>query len=270
MAMNIIPLPPSLFGFEVSVVDLKDHLPKGAVQASQVSTWANVSTSQGTGPAPADFQAITDDPGMVQITIAIVRQTPGQTVRGSIRKQRGGWAWVGGGQSISLEASDPCVTRVWPAGHGMTDHEYSEFCLTRITSRSESTPWTIGLTYDLANDVIGGDASGPAGSLLSLQKDLGSNGQISVSLTVTGLARSFARDIRPLFRDSDITCMNEMRQTPRINLASYADVRPYAAMILQALSASENGFSPHMPQDGWWPVASRLVFKQWVEQGTPP
>jgi len=53
---------------------------------------------------------------------------------------------------------------------------------------------------------------------------------------------SFARDIRPLFRDRDIQSMQYA-----FDLASYDDVRAHAQPIYAVLAAGQ------MPWDGAWP-----------------
>lgn len=69
---------------------------------------------------------------------------------------------------------------------------------------------------------------------------------------------SFAADIRPLFRDSDVAAMKF-----RLDLSSYEDVRENADEIYERL---EDG---SMPCDGGWPANQVATFKAWIDAGTP-
>jgi len=69
---------------------------------------------------------------------------------------------------------------------------------------------------------------------------------------------SFASDIRPLFRDSDIAAMSSF-----FDLSDYGDVRVNAAAIYEKL---EDG---SMPCDGGWPADQVGTFKAWIDAGTP-
>lgn len=69
---------------------------------------------------------------------------------------------------------------------------------------------------------------------------------------------SFAADIRPLFRDSDVTAMKF-----RLDLSSFEDVRDNADEIYERL---EDG---SMPCDGGWPATKVATFKAWIDAGTP-
>jgi hypothetical protein len=71
-------------------------------------------------------------------------------------------------------------------------------------------------------------------------------------------APSFAADIRPLFRDSDIAAMSSM-----IDLSSYDDVKANADEIYERLSDGS------MPCDGAWPNEQVETFKSWKDAGTP-
>jgi hypothetical protein len=73
-------------------------------------------------------------------------------------------------------------------------------------------------------------------------------------------ALSFAADIGPLFRDSDIKAMKPMG----IDLSSYADVKKRAHDIYARLIAKE------MPCDGGWGEDRMGKFKQWVDGGMLP
>lgn len=69
---------------------------------------------------------------------------------------------------------------------------------------------------------------------------------------------SFARDIKPLFRESDRLSMRWA-----FDLENYQDVSTHAQAILERLS---NGT---MPCDGKWPEEQISLFRRWVEAGMP-
>lgn len=69
---------------------------------------------------------------------------------------------------------------------------------------------------------------------------------------------TFASDIRPLFRDSDIAAMASM-----IDLSSYEDVRSHADEIHTRLSEGS------MPCDGAWPENKVELFRAWMDAGMP-
>ena len=70
---------------------------------------------------------------------------------------------------------------------------------------------------------------------------------------------SFAKDIRPLFREMDINSMKKA-----FDLSSYDDVRSHADAILGKVSAGS------MPCDGPWPQEQVDAFRRWVEDGMKP
>ena len=70
---------------------------------------------------------------------------------------------------------------------------------------------------------------------------------------------SFATDIRPLFRDRDISSMEFA-----FDLASYEDVRTHAEAIYATLAAGQ------MPCDGPWPDEDVRQFRSWVDTGALP
>ena len=75
------------------------------------------------------------------------------------------------------------------------------------------------------------------------------------------MALSFAKDIRPLFRDSpDVDTMKEFG----LDLSAYDDVKAQAQGILERL---EDG---SMPCDEPWPKAQIATFKQWMNEGSAP
>jgi len=75
------------------------------------------------------------------------------------------------------------------------------------------------------------------------------------------MALSFAKDIRPLFRDDpDVTTMKEVG----LDLSSYADVKAKAESIHATL------VSGSMPCDGAWPEDRISLFKKWMDEGMAP
>jgi hypothetical protein len=70
---------------------------------------------------------------------------------------------------------------------------------------------------------------------------------------------SFAADIRPLFRDKDISEMLFV-----FDLSQYDDVRTNAAAIYERLADGS------MPCDEPWPADQIEVFRQWLDEGSPP
>jgi hypothetical protein len=77
-------------------------------------------------------------------------------------------------------------------------------------------------------------------------------------MATAGSAPSFARDIRPLFRESDRDSMHFA-----FDLWDYNDVRTYAEDILDRLSDGT------MPCDGEWPEEQITQFRRWIEAGMP-
>lgn len=71
---------------------------------------------------------------------------------------------------------------------------------------------------------------------------------------------SFAADIRPLFRDSDIKAM----KPNGIDLSSYEDVKKRAQDIYARLSAKE------MPCDKAWSDSHVEKLKEWIKSGMGP
>ena len=69
---------------------------------------------------------------------------------------------------------------------------------------------------------------------------------------------SFARDIQPLFRESDREAMEFA-----FDLWDYDDVRTHAQDILERLTDGT------MPCDEEWPEEQVALFRRWVEAGMP-
>jgi hypothetical protein len=68
----------------------------------------------------------------------------------------------------------------------------------------------------------------------------------------------YERDIRPLFREKDVTSMSKA-----FDLASYNDVRANAGNILAKVADGS------MPCDGAWPQDRVELFRSWVDAGCP-
>lgn len=72
---------------------------------------------------------------------------------------------------------------------------------------------------------------------------------------------SFAKDIRPLFRDiPDVISMKEYG----LDLSSYAEVKAQAENIYARL------LDRTMPCDGAWPEERMALFKRWMDEGMAP
>ena len=69
---------------------------------------------------------------------------------------------------------------------------------------------------------------------------------------------SFARDIRPMFRDKDRDSMLKA-----FDLFEYADVAGHADAIAGALRSGK------MPCDGAWPASKVDKLQQWIDLGKP-
>jgi hypothetical protein len=75
------------------------------------------------------------------------------------------------------------------------------------------------------------------------------------------MAVSFAKDIRPLFRDDpDVATMKDYG----LDLSAYADVKAQAESILGTLKDGS------MPCDGAWPEDRIALFKRWMDEGMAP
>jgi hypothetical protein len=69
---------------------------------------------------------------------------------------------------------------------------------------------------------------------------------------------SFARDIKPLFREKD---RDSMRSA--FDLFDYADVAHHADAIIGALRSGK------MPCDSAWPAAQVETLQHWIDLGKP-
>jgi hypothetical protein len=75
------------------------------------------------------------------------------------------------------------------------------------------------------------------------------------------MAVSYAKDIRPLFRDGDIKCM-----TPGgVHLDDFAwmSVPANAQQVLHSVSTGK------MPPDAPWPKDRVALLQQWIDAGYP-
>jgi len=75
------------------------------------------------------------------------------------------------------------------------------------------------------------------------------------------MAASFAKDIRPLFRDDDIECMSGAG----VHLDDFAwmSVPANAQQVLHAVSSGS------MPPDAAWPKERVALLQQWIDAGYP-
>jgi hypothetical protein len=70
---------------------------------------------------------------------------------------------------------------------------------------------------------------------------------------------TFVRDIRPLFRDGDVSSMSFA-----FDLSSYEDVRTNAEEIYARLADGS------MPCDASWPAEDVARFRTWIDEGSQP
>ena len=70
--------------------------------------------------------------------------------------------------------------------------------------------------------------------------------------------KSYANDIRPLFREHDIKAMIKARN---LDLSSFDQVSASADEILKRLEAGD------MPCDGAWPAKDVELFRRWIADG---
>lgn len=75
------------------------------------------------------------------------------------------------------------------------------------------------------------------------------------------MALSFATDIRPLFRDEDVECMQGMG----IDLADPA----WMCVPANAQGVYERVEDGSMPPDEAWPADRVALFKSWMDAGCP-
>ena len=73
---------------------------------------------------------------------------------------------------------------------------------------------------------------------------------------------SFARDIRPLFREIDVDHMKRAN----LDLSDYATVKAKARAIEQAVA---EGSMPPRP-DPPWSAEMVTTLKAWIDEGCPP
>ena len=79
---------------------------------------------------------------------------------------------------------------------------------------------------------------------------------------------SFARDIRPLFRDVDISHMRSL--DVKLDDYSYMSDPGNAKRVLATLSP-HNGEPPSMPPGGpYWTPSQLSLFVQWEKEGYQP
>lgn len=76
---------------------------------------------------------------------------------------------------------------------------------------------------------------------------------------------SFARDIRPLFTDTDISHMRSF-----CDLSSYADVKTNANDIMGRLDGSGGAQMPPAVDGGPWSTGNIALFRTWIGDGCQP
>lgn len=81
---------------------------------------------------------------------------------------------------------------------------------------------------------------------------------------MTDTALSFAKDIRPMFTDTDVEHMKPLG----LDLSSHDDVAKQAKDIFSVVTA---GTMPP-PEDGGEPWSEQLceIFRRWMDEGCPP
>jgi hypothetical protein len=72
---------------------------------------------------------------------------------------------------------------------------------------------------------------------------------------------TFAKDIRPLFRDGDIRCMKPAGV--HLDDPNWMTIPVNAQQVYGAVSAAK------MPPDAPWPADRIKLFKQWMDAGCP-
>jgi len=70
---------------------------------------------------------------------------------------------------------------------------------------------------------------------------------------------SFARDIRPLFREEDVEAMRYA-----FDLGDYEGVKANGEGIYERLADGS------MPCDGAWPADRIALFRRWMDEGSAP
>jgi hypothetical protein len=75
------------------------------------------------------------------------------------------------------------------------------------------------------------------------------------------MALSFATDIRPLFRDEDITCMD--------GGGVHLDDLAWMSVPANAQSVYDSVSTGAMPPDAPWPSDRVSLFKKWMDAGYP-
>jgi hypothetical protein len=81
-------------------------------------------------------------------------------------------------------------------------------------------------------------------------------------MTANPVALTYTHDIKPLFRDGDISCM--ARRGVMLGDVNWMCVPKNANDVYAALSAGD------MPPDGAWPQDRIQTFKSWMDGGLKP
>ena len=88
------------------------------------------------------------------------------------------------------------------------------------------------------------------------------NGTFQPADDTPAAALTYSHDIRPLFRDMDITCMGPRGK--HLDDPAWMCVLTNAQRVYNAVSAHR------MPPDAPWPPERVALFKQWIDQGLKP
>ncbi|HEY4382010.1 MAG TPA: hypothetical protein VGN01_16805 [Acidobacteriaceae bacterium] len=75
------------------------------------------------------------------------------------------------------------------------------------------------------------------------------------------MALSFAKDIRPLFREGDVDCMKSMGV--ELDNPTWMTVRANAENVYGTVASGS------MPPDDPWPDDRVGLFKRWMDEGCP-
>jgi hypothetical protein len=298
------------FAFEVHIDSLIDQIPQieGDSQVQGlVSTATEISIAGGTAESTDDSDTWicstnTEWPGPVAVQILVVRRTQSRTVGHDPRNR---WTLVLGRwrpadrtcRRRSLRHTG-VARRAPDVGAGIRQFLHKP----RIFEPPvpPGIVGTIDVVCDLVSERVGeirGDVAiveplqqerDPPDNEMRVRRDLSPNGEFFLNFNITALnTRGFVRDVRPLFRDSDIAAMKQNSGPDSgtglpagFDLSSYDTVKTYAQQIFPLVS--EPGSRTIMPCDwqtapwarpGWgsgWSEGRILVFKQWMSQGMRP
>ncbi len=176
-----------------------------------------------------------------------------EAVRGFAIKPNHGRFWAGANRQQFIDAMNPTIT----PGNASTSRLIKAVRgqgITRMPMERPPIPESrIGYMETWIN--AGAPDSNPPYAGLISERDPRPEGTAPPSPVAVP---SFAGQIRPLFRDSDISCMIAIAD---FDLSKYDDVKANAAAIFARLDSGS------MPTDGRWPQADIDLFKAWMNGG---